>query len=357
MPHALGKLLDDLGIRPVLMDVGASGGPPAIWKISRRTAPTSDRSGSPGNSRGPIVRVLPVGDSFQRGGDGRLECDRGRILSDAFSVLFDDAGANLPAAAHWLERDHFEVEGRATVRATTIDNVLTRLNIPRLDWIKLDTQGTDLRFINSLSPDVFTRLMAIDTEPGLVEIYQCEDLFVDVHRHLTRKGFWLSSMHTGGLIRMRRGTLEALRQKHPKIDDRYIRSATNVTPVYHEARYLRTLEWLAEHSMSQQEYLLLWIFALADGQLGFALDLSVEFDRIFGETDASQQLKAVTWLLMSKVRRRRALRSASAPVARGFRSVLGLLLTRGFGCRRQAKKNVRTQTHPPFLGPAVGTPS
>jgi Methyltransferase FkbM domain len=326
MPTRLGKLLDDLGIRPVLMDVGASGGPPPIWKD---IAPNSTYIGfdpdlreihedrSSGFYRSVILNEAVTADSNAT--EVGFYLTRSPFCSTALAP-------NPLAAAHWLERDYFAVEGRASVRATTIDNVLTRLNIPRLDWIKLDTQGTDLRLINSLSPDVFTRLMAIDTEPGLVEIYQCEDLFVDVHRDLTRKGFWLSSMHTGGLIRMRRGTLEALRQKNPKIDDRYIRSATNVTPAYHEARYLRTLEWLAEHSMSQQEYLLLWIFALADGQLGFALDLSVEFDRIFGETDASQQLKAVTWLLMSKVRRRRALKSASAPVARGFRSVLGLLL-------------------------------
>jgi FkbM family methyltransferase len=322
----LGKLLDDLGIRPVLMDVGASGGPPAIWTD---IAPYSTYIGfdpdlreihedkSSGFYRSVILNEAVTADK------NASEIDFFLTRSPYCSTTL---APNPPAAAHWLERDCFAVEGRATVRATTIDSVLTRLNIPRLDWIKLDTQGTDRRLINSLCPHVFTRLMAIDTEPGLVEIYQCEDLFVDVHRDLTRKGFWLSSMHTDGLIRMRRETLGILRQVNPKIDDCYIRSATNVSPAYHEARYLRTLEWLVDHSMTQQEYMLLWIFALVDGQFGFALDVSVEFDRIFGETEASEQLKAVTWLLMSRVHRRRTLKSASAPVARRVRSVLGLLI-------------------------------
>jgi hypothetical protein len=326
MATRLGKLLGDLGIRPMLMDVGASGKPPTIWKD---IAPYSTYIGfdpdlreihedqSSGFYRSVILNEAVTAD--------KNASEIGFYLTHS-PFCSTTLAPNPPATAPWLERGCFAVEGRATVRATTIDRALTRLNIPRIDWIKLDTQGTDLRLINSLSADVFSRLMAIDTEPGLVEIYQCEDLFVDVHRDLIRKGFWLSSMHTDGLIRMRRGTLEILKQKNPEIDDRYIRSATNVTPAYHEARYLRTLEWLADHSMTQQEYVLLWVFALADGQLGFALDISVEFENVFGETEASVELTAVTWLLMSKVRRRRALKSASLPVARGFRSVLGLLI-------------------------------
>ena len=113
--------------------------------------------------------------------------------------------------------------------------------------------------------------MAIDTEPGLQDIYQGEDLFVDVHRDLTSKGFWLSGMHTGGFVRMRRATLDLTRQVSAKIDDRYIRSSVRTSPTYFEARYLRTLEWLAENRLSQREYTLLWIFALTDNQSGLPL--------------------------------------------------------------------------------------
>ena len=128
---------------------------------------------------------------------------------------------NPQATAHWLERDLFEVEARASVRATTIDSVLRRLDISRIDWIKLDTQGTDLRLLNSISSDVLSRIMAVDTEPGLIDIYQREDLFVDVHRDLTTKGFWLSGMHTGGFVRMRRG--------RSILPDKRIRRSTTAT--------------------------------------------------------------------------------------------------------------------------------
>jgi hypothetical protein len=65
--------------------------------------------------------------------------------------------------------------------AVAIDEALARRQLSTIDWIKLDTQGTDLRLIHSISPALRARLMAIDTEPGLIEIYQGEDMFVDVH--------------------------------------------------------------------------------------------------------------------------------------------------------------------------------
>jgi len=169
-------------------------------------------------------------------------------------------------------------------------------------------------------------VMAIDTEPGLIDIYQSEDMFVDVHRDLTKNGFWLSGMRTGGFVRMRRGTLDAAREANAKINDQYIRSSIRTSPAYLEARYLRTLEWLAEKSFSPREYMVLWIFALTDRQLGFALDVGVEFERIFGATDASRQLNAATWRLINKARRRYTMAKASAPITRGLRSVLRTLL-------------------------------
>jgi FkbM family methyltransferase len=326
MSKVFGKLLRGLGIKPVLMDVGASGRPPAIWND---IAPNSTYIGFDPDLReihedrsSNFLRSVIVNEA--------VTADKHAKEINFYLTRSPFCSTTLPPSPeltiHWLEGELFTVEARADVRATTIDSVLQRLDIPRLDWIKLDTQGTDLRLINSISPDVFARVMAIDTEPGLIAMYQCEDMFADVHRELMRKGFWLSGMHVGGFLRMRRPTLDAIRRVDQEIDDRYIRRSTRTTPAYIEGRYLRTLEWLVDNSLSQQEYMLLWIFALVDGQLGFALDLSVEFERTFGKTEAARQLAAATWLLMKKGRRRQALKGLAAPVTRGLRAVLGRFL-------------------------------
>jgi FkbM family methyltransferase len=325
MQHRFEKLLRDLKIRPVLIDIGASGQPPPIWS---GIAPESIYIGFD-----PDLREIHE--------DRSSRFQRSVIINEAVTAEKDASAVSfyltkspycstiLPpypeATAHWLERDLFGVESRATVGATTIDSVLKRLDLTRIDWIKLDTQGIDLRLINSISADVLSRVMAIDTEPGLIDIYRSEDMFVDVHRDLTSKGFWLSGMQVGGFVRMRRPTIESARWVHSPMDDDYIRSTVRTSPAYLEARYLRTLEWLAGHSASEQEYTLLWVFALVDDQFGFALDVSVEFERLFGETEASRLLKAETALLMHKAYRRHLAARASAPVTRRLRAIWGRL--------------------------------
>jgi FkbM family methyltransferase len=321
MENLFRKLLKDRGIRPVLMDIGASGEPPAIWND---IAPESVYVGFD-----PDLREIHESRSSK--------FYRSIIVNEAVTAQKDTSEVtfyltkspfcsttlppNPPATSHWLEGDLFAVESVVSVRATTIDAVMGRLEIPRIDWIKVDSQGTDLRLINSMSSDVLSRVLAVDTEAGLIDVYQREDMFVDVHRDLTGNGFWLSGMTPGGFVRMRRETLAAIRRVDASIDDQCIRRAVRTSPAYLEARYLRTLESLVERSVSPDEYVLLWIFALIDGQLGFALDLSVEFRRVFGEMDASRELEAATWLLMNRARRREAIGRASAPVTRRARAL------------------------------------
>ncbi|MEP7308694.1 MAG: FkbM family methyltransferase [Acidobacteriota bacterium] len=310
----------------MLLDIGASGAPPPIWN---EIAPESIYIGLD-----PDLREIHEDKSsrFHRSVIFNemvtAEKDRAETLfyltkSPFCSTVLEP---NPKATAPWLESNLFEVESHTTVRTTTIESILGRLDISGVDWVKLDTQGTDLRLINSIPPDMLSKVMAIDTEPGLIDIYQREDMFVDVHRDLTSNGFWLSGMHTGGFVRMRRGTLEAARKVNAKVDEPYLRSAIRKSPAYLEARYLRTLEWLAAKSMSSREYIVLWVFALTDNQLGFALDLGVEFERIFGETDASRGLKAETWRLINRAHRRHTLRTASQPIRRRIRSVLDRML-------------------------------
>ena len=202
MPNPIGTLLHALNIRPVLLDVGASGSPPPIW---REIASNSIYIGldpdlreihedqSSGFHRSVIFNEVVTAEK------GATEAHFYLTRSPFCSTVLEP---NPKATAPWLERDLFEVEARASVRATTIDSILKRLDFPSVDWVKLDTQGTDLRLINSISPDVLSRVMAIDTEPGLIDIYQSEDMFVDVHRDLTKNGFWLSGMRTGGFVHL-----------------------------------------------------------------------------------------------------------------------------------------------------------
>src|SRR5262249_33373983 len=149
-----------------------------------------------------------------------------------------------------------------------------------IDWLKTDSQGTDLRIVNSLRPDVRSRLLAVDIEPGLIDAYAGEDLFTEAHQNLSQQGFWLSNLNVQGTVRMRIATLREFFEKDKdlfcKQDDQPIRRS----PCWCEARYLRTLNWLTVHDFTRRDYVVLWTFALLDKQAGFALDVGKEYERV-----------------------------------------------------------------------------
>jgi hypothetical protein len=280
---AINQLLVQLEIRPVLLDIGASGDPPAIWDgIARKSV---------------YVGFDPDLREMREQSDGRfyktIIANEAVVATGADEVTFylthsPHCSSTLPpdsaALSNYLFSNLFAVERQTKVRATTLNSLTERLGLQAIDWFKTDSQGTDLRLFTSLKPSLRDRVLAVDLEPGLIDAYHGEDLFVTAHEHLTRNGFWLSNLTVLGEVRMRRATLAKLRETHKDIDEKRIRRAARPSPGWCEARYLRTLGWLTEKQFGPREHVLLWVFALLDDQLGFALDLATEYERAFGKS-------------------------------------------------------------------------
>jgi len=100
------------------------------------------------------------------------------------------------------------------VRATTIERALRDQECAALDWIKIDAQGADLRIFESIPENFRDHMVAVDTEPGLLDGYIGEDLFVDVHRVLRSQGFWLSRVDVRGTQRVSKETIDFLHPLH-----------------------------------------------------------------------------------------------------------------------------------------------
>ena len=207
MTNAVNNLLAQLEIRPVLLDIGASGDPPEIWDA---IAPRSVYVGFDPDLR--EMRELS---------DGRFHktiiANEAVVAAEAAEVSFyltrsPHCSSTLPpdsaALSNYLFSDLFAVERQAKVRATTLNALMDRLALPAVDWFKTDSQGTDLRLFTSLRPELRDRVLAVDLEPGLIDAYLGEDLFVKAHEHFTRNGFWRSNFKVMGEVRMRRATLE-----------------------------------------------------------------------------------------------------------------------------------------------------
>jgi FkbM family methyltransferase len=281
-------LLAKLNIHPVLVDIGASGGTPSIWKSLA--------------SQAIYIGFDPDHRDLQEITDGQFY--KGFIVNKAVSSDSETPETTFyltrsphcsstlqpdtMALSNYLFADLFTVVGQASVPTTTLNAVVAQLEISNIDWMKLDSQGTDLRLIRSLHPQTFSHLLAVDIEPGLMDAYQGEDLFVDAHKYLVENGFWLSNLSVKGSVRIKQTTLQEIIPHFRKVTWSTLQQGVRKSPGWCEARYLRTPESLQTMQESKRSHVLLWIFALIDQQPGFALDLAVSYKQTFGDDEIAQ---------------------------------------------------------------------
>jgi hypothetical protein len=291
MPTAIAHLLTALNIHPVLVDIGASGQAPAIWKPIARH---SIYVGFDPDLR--EIRELPPGTFYKgfvlnRAVTSDPEHSHATFYLTRSPFCSSTLCPDQRALSNYLFADLFTVERKVTVPATRWDDIVSRLALPEIDWLKVDSQGTDLRLFNALQSELRSRVLALDVEPGLIDAYLGEDLFVEAHRELTRNGFWLSNLKVEGAIRMSQATLAMLTADKRNLTRAQIEKSIKPSPGWVEARYLRTIEWARAHNYSKEAYVLLWVFAMLDNQFGFALDLAAEWERMFGANEWAPTLK------------------------------------------------------------------
>jgi hypothetical protein len=288
MNKIIDKLLSQTNIHPILIDIGASGQPPAIWKS---IAKSSIYIGFD-----PDLREMYESNSDQ--------FYKSFVINKAITedsnkqkVLFyltqspycsSTLKPDLQSLDNYLFADLFQVEKEASVDATTLNLVLQSLSLDKINWFKTDSQGTDLRLFNSLNTQIRNSVLAVDVEPGLIDAYLGEDLFVDTHKDMVRQGFWLSNLNVCGTARMKPSTLKQVENLSRNTHKHNIMQSAKITPSWCEARYLRTIDWLNEANSDREQYLLLWIFAIIDQQIGFATDIAFEYESKFGKDEFSQ---------------------------------------------------------------------
>lgn len=312
-------------LNAVLVDVGASGGAPDIWK------PLASQATYVGFD--PDLREIRT----DTAGGYRT----GIIINKA--VCADPSSASVPffltespycssmlrpderALSMYSFASLFRVTQTTSVPATTLNKVVEEHALGQIDWLKMDAQGADLRIYDSLTAELRNRLLAIDTEPGLIDAYQNEDLFIDVHRRLRADGFWLSHVEIRGVPRISQSVLAELgietRSGIPDSARAHLRSS----PGWCEARYLRTVESLKDRRLGERETVLAWAFAMVDGQYGHALEIAQVAKRDFnisahaerlwvaasealkGDSTSASTSASRSWLASAAIRKFRAL--------------------------------------------------
>jgi hypothetical protein len=166
--------------------------------------------------------------------------------------------------------------------ACTLDSVLERLELRRLDWLYLNINGVEARVYLSIKDEMRKKILALDTSMDFIDIYEGQDRSLEAYRTYLDHGFWLSRVSQYGPVKIGRRSVQELIQRDPSLTEQYFKDHHRRIPGWFLGRFLRTIDSLQAGEFSAREYIVLWSFALADSQFGFAADIAFEYERAFG---------------------------------------------------------------------------
>jgi FkbM family methyltransferase len=170
----------------------------------------------------------------------------------------------------------FEVERTVELPALGLAAVLDELGLERVDWLKLDSQGTDLRLFRSLGERADDLLVA-ELEPGIIDAYEGEDKLADVLAELGRRGFWVSDLAVRGSTRV---DSSLVRRELGDRASSFLDACHKPAPGWTEIEYFN--DFAEEARFGKRELLLGCAFAFLRGHDAFALELANKGQQRFG---------------------------------------------------------------------------
>lgn len=268
----LWDVLDKGNAQPTLVDIGASGGCPEPWRLlaPRSTYVAFD----------PDRREFGegTGDGFKRsfvipyavvGAEGRDRVTLNLTHNPFCSSTLEPDMAVLSDYSFW---PFFRVERTVECSAITLDAVWAKYGLDAMDWLKVDSQGTDLAILQGLGTRI-DDVIACELEPGFLPFYKGESVFRDIDAFMAEQGFWLAHLDIQTAVRFRPETQKRVFGDSHCLNDPVFGSS----PVAPEALYFRPLRYFRERGDKTRRYVKAWSFAVVRGKLGFAMDLARDF--------------------------------------------------------------------------------
>lgn len=221
----------------VLVDIGASGGLPREWKL---LAPYAVGIGFDPDSRETQI-LSKEQHRFRRWifVPRVVVAEASRESAQMFLTQSPFCSSTLPPSQklqEWAFSDLFVVERELELPAQTLEDALHANGLKQVDWLKCDTQGTDVRIFRSLSDSVRHAIHVVEFEPGLINAYTGEDKFADLLRTMDSEPFWQARLvvnHTP------RGRIETLRRELGPVGASLYRDFGLGAPAWVNSTYLR----------------------------------------------------------------------------------------------------------------------
>lgn len=255
------ELLENHCLKLVLLDLGASGGTyQPFEKVKRQSrlvevdADDRDFSGDVSiDADRVVVREAIIGDKNKTSVDIHLTADphcSSTLLPD-FHKLKNYTYASL-----------FEVQKSVSVPATSLDRLSQKIG-SHFDWMKIDTQGSELEILKSMQGPLLDQLLCCDAEISLYPHYIGAGGFSQFHDFMTAGGFQIANLvRVQSRLRMRRedlnafekngGHTSALQRWPTSLELRYIKSISHDSPLPSLPIFLKL--WIISYVTGNQAY-------------------------------------------------------------------------------------------------------
>ncbi len=176
-------------------DVGARNGLSELHRLSKHLSLYSFEPGNPGAN--PSTKYLDhkiIRKGFYHSSgefdfylmrnpsmNSMLKPDQ-QILNEYFDAI--------PDFQKW--RKQLDVISQTKIDATTIDAVIEEENLNTIDYLKLDTQGTELNILKGAEAALRqNKILVIKTEFAFISLYQSQSTFTDIDLFLKSHGYKL----------------------------------------------------------------------------------------------------------------------------------------------------------------------
>lgn len=99
-----------------------------------------------------------------------------------------------------LDRFHnptrFDVVGETTIECKTLDEVLKEESLTDVDFVKLDTQGSELGILEGATSVLANEAFGLEIEVSFAELYKGQPFFANVDLFVRQYGFYLIDFRT-----------------------------------------------------------------------------------------------------------------------------------------------------------------
>ena len=170
-----------------LVDVGASGGLQKNWSEAERFLKVigfepDSRSNAVGPKTFENINLEYGLSNKKTAADFYLT--RSKTKSSFFKPNFE-------LLSRFPKSDFYEVVGKRTIECDTLDNQLNERGIKDVDFIKIDTQGSELFILEGAKKLLAGPIFGIEVEVEFAPMYENQPLFAEVDSFITKCGFQL----------------------------------------------------------------------------------------------------------------------------------------------------------------------